>query len=129
MIERLENELVAQTAALDSLLNVGGKRGRKQADLPLTQSQVSFPHLQHNLDQIIIRFWLNVYSWNRLSPITVCLLYFHVSIINLPLARPSFSLTAVTTVLINTSFALLLMLMLKDFEPYSTSCHEPNQTV
>lgn len=49
LIERLENELVAQTAALDSLLNAGGKRGRKQADLPLTQSQVSFFPLHHSL--------------------------------------------------------------------------------
>lgn len=40
LIERLENELVAQTAALDSLLNAGGKRGRKQAALPLTPNQV-----------------------------------------------------------------------------------------
>lgn len=40
LIERLEHELVAQTAALDSLLNAGGKRGRKQAHLPLTPNQV-----------------------------------------------------------------------------------------
>ena len=53
LIERLENELVAQTAALDSLLNAGGKRGRKQADLPLIKSQVSFFCLQHNQT----RFW------------------------------------------------------------------------
>ena len=44
-MERLENELVAQTAALDSLLNAGGKRGRKQADFPLTQSQVASTHV------------------------------------------------------------------------------------
>lgn len=49
LIERLENELVAQTAALDTLLNAGGKRGRKQADLPLTQSQVSVFPFHHGL--------------------------------------------------------------------------------
>lgn len=47
LIERLENELVAQTAALDSLLNAGGKRGRKQSDLPLAHSQVGLPHVKH----------------------------------------------------------------------------------
>ena len=40
LIERLENELVAQTAALDSLLNPGSKRGRKQAELLFPDSQV-----------------------------------------------------------------------------------------
>ena len=41
LIERLENELVAQTAALDTLLNPGGRRERKQAALPLSDSQVT----------------------------------------------------------------------------------------
>ena len=41
LIERLEHELVAQTAALDSLLNPGSsRRGRKQADLPFPDNQV-----------------------------------------------------------------------------------------
>ena len=46
LVQRLEQELTAQTAALDSLLNAGGKRGRKPSDLPLTQSQV--PRMPHN---------------------------------------------------------------------------------
>ena len=41
LIERLEHELVAQTAALDSLLNPGSsRRGRKQADLLFPDNQV-----------------------------------------------------------------------------------------
>ena len=42
MIERLENELVAQTAALDDLLNPRtGRQGRaKQAELPPPDSQL-----------------------------------------------------------------------------------------
>ncbi|KAL0040299.1 hypothetical protein WJX77_002656 [Trebouxia sp. C0004] len=41
LIERLEHDLVAQTAALDSLLNPGSsRRGRKQADLPFPDNQV-----------------------------------------------------------------------------------------
>jgi len=40
LIERLENELVAQTAALDSLLNPGSKRGHKQAELLFPDNQV-----------------------------------------------------------------------------------------
>ena len=52
LIERLENELVAQTAALDSLLNASGKRGRKQSDLPLTQSQVGLPCVKHTTSHL-----------------------------------------------------------------------------
>ncbi len=46
LIERLEHELVAQTAALDSLLNPGSsRRGRKQADLSFPDNQVCFGDL------------------------------------------------------------------------------------
>ncbi len=51
LIERLEHELVAQTAALDSLLNPGSsRRGRKQAELLFPDNQVRLGVLLTLLD-------------------------------------------------------------------------------
>ena len=47
LMERLEDELVAQTAALDCLLNPSTKRGRRQAGLLFPDNQVlSLPHFK-----------------------------------------------------------------------------------